>query len=78
MRSFIMSHIVRMIWSRWVRSAVDVARWEKDCIDSSGRKISRKQTARKIYTYLDNIKIGLRNIGWGGVDWVHLAQDRDQ
>jgi hypothetical protein len=20
----------------------------------------------------------LREIGWGGVDWVHLAQDRDQ
>jgi hypothetical protein len=20
----------------------------------------------------------LREIGWGGMDWVHLAQDRDQ
>jgi hypothetical protein len=20
----------------------------------------------------------LREIGWGGVDWIHLAQDRDQ
>jgi hypothetical protein len=19
-----------------------------------------------------------RGIGWGGVDWIHLAQDRDQ
>jgi len=20
----------------------------------------------------------LREIGWGGVDWIHLAQDRDR
>jgi hypothetical protein len=26
----------------------------------------------------DNIKIGLRKIGWGGMDWIYLAQDRDQ
>jgi len=26
----------------------------------------------------DNIKMDLREIGWGGVDWIHLAQDRDK
>jgi hypothetical protein len=26
----------------------------------------------------DNIKMDLRDIRWGGVDWIHLAQDRDQ
>jgi hypothetical protein len=26
----------------------------------------------------DNIKIDLREIGWDGVDWIDLAQDRDQ
>jgi hypothetical protein len=26
----------------------------------------------------DNIKMGLREIGCEGVDWMHLAQDRDQ
>jgi hypothetical protein len=20
----------------------------------------------------------LKGIGWGGIDWIHLAQDRDQ
>jgi hypothetical protein len=25
----------------------------------------------------DNIKMDLREIGWGGVDWIHLVQDRD-
>jgi hypothetical protein len=27
---------------------------------------------------VDNIKMDLREIGWDGVDWIDLAQDRDQ
>jgi hypothetical protein len=27
---------------------------------------------------VDNIKIDLREVGWDGVDWIDLAQDRDQ
>jgi hypothetical protein len=27
---------------------------------------------------MDNIKIDLREIQWGGVDWIILAQNRDQ
>jgi hypothetical protein len=25
-----------------------------------------------------NIKMDLREIGWGGIDWIDLVQDRDQ
>jgi hypothetical protein len=27
---------------------------------------------------VDNIKMDLRDIGWDGVDWIDMAQDRDQ
>jgi hypothetical protein len=27
---------------------------------------------------VNNIKIDLREIGWDGVDWIDLAQDRDK
>jgi hypothetical protein len=27
---------------------------------------------------VDNIKMDLREIGWGDVNWMNLAQDRDQ
>jgi hypothetical protein len=27
---------------------------------------------------VDNIKIDLREIGWDGMGWIDLAQDRDQ
>jgi hypothetical protein len=26
----------------------------------------------------DNIRMDLREIGWEGVDWMHLAEDKDQ
>jgi hypothetical protein len=28
--------------------------------------------------WVDNIKIDLREIGWEDMDWIDLAQDRDQ
>jgi hypothetical protein len=28
--------------------------------------------------WVDNIKMDLREMGWGGMDWIDLAQDRDQ
>jgi hypothetical protein len=27
---------------------------------------------------VDNIKIDVREIGWDGMDWIDMAQDRDQ
>jgi hypothetical protein len=27
---------------------------------------------------VDNIKMKLREIRWGGMDWIYLDQDRDQ
>jgi hypothetical protein len=27
---------------------------------------------------MDNIRMGIREIGWSGMDWIYLAQDRDQ
>jgi hypothetical protein len=28
--------------------------------------------------WMNNIKMDLREIGWDGVDWIDMAQDRDQ
>jgi hypothetical protein len=28
--------------------------------------------------WVDNIKMDLREIGWDGMDWIHLVHDRDQ
>jgi hypothetical protein len=26
----------------------------------------------------NDIKMDLREVGWGGMDWIHLTQDRDR
>jgi hypothetical protein len=31
-----------------------------------------------VHHRVDNIKMDLRAIGWGGLDWIDMAQDRDQ
>jgi hypothetical protein len=33
---------------------------------------------RPRHRWVDNIKISLREIGWDGMDWIDLAQDRDK
>jgi hypothetical protein len=43
-----------------------------------GKPEGRRPLGRQRRRWVDNIKMDLRAIGWDGVDWVDLAQDRDQ
>jgi hypothetical protein len=38
----------------------------------------KRPLGRPGHRWEDNIKMDLREIGWGGVDWIDLAQDTDQ
>jgi hypothetical protein len=38
-----------------------------------GRTPARSPRRKRV----DNIKMDLREIGWDGMDWIELAQDRD-
>jgi hypothetical protein len=41
-----------------------------------GWKMRREETTQKII--FDNIRMDLLAIAWKGVNWFHVAQDRDQ
>jgi hypothetical protein len=43
-----------------------------------GKPEGKRPQGRPRRRWVDNIKIDLRGIGWDGMDWIHLAQDRDQ
>jgi hypothetical protein len=43
-----------------------------------GNPEGKKLLGKPRHKWGDNIKIYLREIGWGGMDWIDLAQDRDQ
>jgi hypothetical protein len=43
-----------------------------------GKPEREKSLGRPRHRWEDNIKMDLREIRWGGMDWTGLAQDRDQ
>jgi hypothetical protein len=43
-----------------------------------GKPEGKRPLGRPRRRWVDNIKIDLREIGWGGMDWIDLAQDRYQ
>jgi hypothetical protein len=42
-----------------------------------GKPSGKRPLGRPRYRWKDNIRMDLREIGWGGMDWIDLAQDRD-
>jgi hypothetical protein len=43
-----------------------------------GKPEGKKPLGRSRSTWGDNIKMDLREIGWGGMDWIDHVQDRNQ
>jgi hypothetical protein len=43
-----------------------------------GKPDGRRPLARPRRRQLDNIRMDLGEVGWGDVDWIGLAQDRDR
>jgi hypothetical protein len=43
-----------------------------------GKPEGKQPLGRPKHSWMDNIKMDLLEIGWGGVDWIGLAQDRDK
>jgi hypothetical protein len=43
-----------------------------------GKPEGRRPLGKSRRRWEDNIKMDLREAGWGGVDWIDLAQDRDR
>jgi hypothetical protein len=73
--------IVRVIKARRMRWAGHVA-----CMGEVrgaynilvGRSEGRRPLGRLKRRWEDNIKMDLREIGFGDVDWIHLTEDRDR
>jgi hypothetical protein len=43
-----------------------------------GKPEGKKPLGRPRCRWVNNIKVDLRDIGWGGIDWISLTQERDQ
>jgi hypothetical protein len=43
-----------------------------------GKPEGKRPLGRPRRRYVDNIKMDVREIGWGDMDWIDLADDRNQ
>jgi hypothetical protein len=68
--------VIRMIKSRRMRWAGHVVQMgtKRNAYRILIRKPDGKgPVGRPRYRWVDNIKMDLREIGWSGMDWIHLA-----
>jgi hypothetical protein len=66
-------NIIRMIKSRRMRSAGNVVH-----MGSMGKPEGKRPLGRPSCRYEENIKMDLREIVWGGMEWTDVAQEMDQ
>jgi hypothetical protein len=73
--------IIRLIKSRRMRWTGHVARTGKMRNGYRllvGKPEGKRPLGRPRRRWVDNIRMDLREVGWGDVDWIGLAQDRNR
>jgi hypothetical protein len=70
MASLVLRHCCG-IYLEWLRKPTTNLSLVSICVSLSPLGRPRRR-------WVDNIKMDLREIGWDGMDWIELAQDRDQ
>jgi hypothetical protein len=57
------------MWHVWERNVLKVL---------MGKPDGKRPLGRPRHRWEDGIRMGLREIGWGSVEWIQLAQQRDR
>jgi hypothetical protein len=74
-------NIIRTIKSRRMRWAGHIARMGKKRNANRllvGKPEGKRPQGRPRHRWVDNIRMNLGEVGWGDVDWIGLAQDRNR
>jgi hypothetical protein len=80
LRSFIACTLRQMIKSRmrWAKNVGQMETKGKAYRILMGKPEGKRPLGRPRRRWVDNIKIDLGVIGWGGMDWMDVDHDRDQ
>jgi hypothetical protein len=73
--------IIRIIKSRRMRWSRHVARMGEKMNAYRllvGKPEGKRPLGRPRRRWVDNIRMDIREVGWGDVDWIGLAQDRNR
>ena len=58
------------MWHQWKRGELHKV-W-------AGKLVGKRPVGRLRCRWEDNIKMYLQEVGWAGMDWIELAQDRNR
>jgi hypothetical protein len=70
--------IIKIIKSRRMRWTGHVARMGRRDRLLAGKPEGKRALGRPRRRWLDNIRMNLGEVGWGDVDWIGLAKDRNR
>jgi hypothetical protein len=73
--------IIRIIKSRRMRWAGHVAQMEEKrnmCGSLVGKPEEKRPLRKPGLRWMDNIRMDLGEVGWGDIDWIGLAVDRNR
>jgi hypothetical protein len=63
---------------KWVGHVARIVDMRNSYKISFGKPEGKRPLGRHRCRWEDNIEMDLRETGFGGVDWINLAQDRDR
>jgi hypothetical protein len=73
--------IIRIIKSRrmiWAGHVALMGEKSNEYMSLIGKPEGKRQLGRPRRRWMDNIKVDLGNVGWGGLGWIGLTQDRNR
>jgi hypothetical protein len=62
---------------RWVGQVARMGEMKNEYKTLVGNPEGKRQLGRPMHRWKDNIRLDLREIGWEGVEWSHVAWDTD-
>jgi hypothetical protein len=63
---------------RWAGHGAGMVEKRNEYRTLVGKPEGKRLLERSRNRWVDHIKMDLREKGWGGMDWIDLAQERDQ
>jgi hypothetical protein len=72
------SWVIKSKEMRWAGNVARMGDKRGSCRVLVERPLGRRPFGCPRHGWEDNIKVDLQEVGWGGMDWIDLAQDRDR
>jgi hypothetical protein len=73
-----MNRMIKLRRMRWAGHVARMGEMRNAYRIWVGKPEGKRLLGRPRRRWVDNIKMDLREVGWDGMDWIELAQDRGQ